>query len=395
MWFGLLDLPWWGFIVALLALTHITIIAVTVYLHRHQAHRALDLHPVVAHFFRFWLWLTTAMVTAEWVAVHRKHHARCETEEDPHSPRVFGLKAILLEGAEYYQRAAADADTVRRWGKGTPDDWIERNLYSKHPNWGPTLMALIDLALFGLAGITIWAIQMLWIPFWAAGVINGVGHAIGYRNFEPKDASTNIVPLGVIVGGEELHNNHHAYPSSARFSVRSWEFDLGWGYIRLMEMLGLARVKRIAPTPAMAPKSEADLETAAAVVRARAHVLAFYARDVLVPTLREEGARADARCRRLLRRARRAIVRDEVLISVGDQQRLDLALAQSGRLATVYRYRLALQALWVRSQESHEALRRGLNEWCAEAEATGIKALEDFAHRLRGFTLAPGGIATA
>lgn len=389
MWFGLLDLPWWGYVLVTLGLTHVTIISVTVYLHRHQAHRALDLHPAVAHFFRFWLWLTTAMVTAEWVAVHRKHHARVETEEDPHSPRIAGLKSILLRGAEHYKEAASDPRTIAKFSHGTPDDWIERALYARFSVWGPTLMAVIDLALFGVAGITIWAVQMLWIPFWAAGVVNGVGHYFGYRNFEPRDASTNIVPVGLIIGGEELHNNHHAFPSSARFSIRRWEFDLGWTYIRALQAFRLARVKRVAPGARLAEKHDVDMETVSAVVRARVHVMAFYAREVLAPTLREELAGADRHCRQLLRRARRAMIRDASLVDDRAQGRIDLALAQSGRLAVVYEYKQQLQALWGRSYVSHDQLLGGLRQWCAEAEDTGIHALQDFARRLRGFTVVP------
>jgi stearoyl-CoA desaturase (delta-9 desaturase) len=389
MWFGLVELPWWGYVLVTLALTHITIISVTVYLHRHQAHRALDLHPAVAHFFRFWLWLTTAMVTAEWVAVHRKHHARCETEEDPHSPQIAGLKAILLRGAEYYKAAAAEPETLAKFAHGTPDDWIERNLYRRHCNWGPTLMAVIDLALFGVAGITIWAVQMLWIPFWAAGVVNGVGHYFGYRNFEPQDASTNIVPVGVLIGGEELHNNHHAFPSSARFSIRRWEFDLGWSYIRLLQACRLARVKRVAPSAKLVEKHDVDMETVSAIVRARVYVMAFYAREVLVPTLREELAGADRHCRQLLRRARRAMIRDASLVDDRARERIDRALAHSGRLAVVYAYKQQLQSLWNRSHTSHEQLLNGLRQWCAEAEETGIQVLQDFARRLRGFTVVP------
>ncbi len=389
MWFGLLDLPWWGYVLVTLGLTHVTIISVTVYLHRHQAHRALDLHPAVAHFFRFWLWLTTAMVTAEWVAVHRKHHARVETEEDPHSPRIAGLKSILLRGAEHYKEAASDPRTIAKFSHGTRDDWIERALYARFSVWGPTLMAVIDLALFGVAGITIWAVQMLWIPFWAAGVVNGVGHYFGYRNFEPRDASTNIVPVGLIIGGEELHNNHHAFPSSARFSIRRWEFNLGWTYIRALQAFRLARVKRVAPGARLAEKHDVDMETVSAVVRARVHVMAFYAREVLAPTLREELAGADRHCRQLLRRARRAMIRDASLVDDRAQGRIDLALAQSGRLAVVYEYKQQLQALWGRSYVSHDQLLGGLRQWCAEAEDTGIHALQDFARRLRGFTVVP------
>ncbi len=246
---GIWDLPWWGYIAYTLLLTHITIVAVTVYLHRHQAHRAVDLHPIISHFFRFWLWLTTAMVTRQWVAVHRKHHARVETAEDPHSPVVFGIRKVLLEGAELYRAEARDPAIAEKYGHGTPDDWLERNIYSTRFEYGTPLMLVIDLILFGLLGLSVWAIQMAWIPFFAAGVVNGLGHYWGYRNYELPDASTNFMPWGILIGGEELHNNHHAFPSSAKFSSKWWEFDLGWLHIRALCALGLARVKKIAPKP--------------------------------------------------------------------------------------------------------------------------------------------------
>jgi Fatty-acid desaturase len=240
---GLWPLPWWGYLLCTLVLTHVTIAAVTLYLHRHQAHHAIELHPLPAHFFRFWLWLTTGMVTREWVAVHRKHHARVETMDDPHSPQIHGIRKVLLEGVELYRQEAARQDTLQAFGHSTPDDWVERYLYGRHPGTGIALMLFINLLLFGFAGIAIWAVQMAWIPFFAAGVINGVGHYGGYRNFETSDASTNIVPLGILIGGEELHNNHHAFTASAKFSSRWWEFDLGWAYIRCLQCLRLAWVK--------------------------------------------------------------------------------------------------------------------------------------------------------
>lgn len=264
---GLLDLPWWGNIIAALILTHITIASVTIFLHRHQAHRALDLHPIPSHFFRFWLWLTTGMVTKQWAAIHRKHHARCETQEDPHSPQVLGIKKVLWEGAELYRAACKDQSIMDKFGHGTPDDWLERNVYSKHNAKGIVLMLLIDLALFGPIGLSIWAVQMVWIPFWAAGVINGLGHYWGYRNFENEDASTNLVPWGILVGGEELHNNHHTFGTSAKLSYKWYEFDIGWMYIRMLEICGLAKVRKVAPQLAHDPsRPQLDLEHLQAII---------------------------------------------------------------------------------------------------------------------------------
>jgi stearoyl-CoA desaturase (Delta-9 desaturase) len=390
MWYGFFDLPWWGYIALTLALTHATIVSVTIYLHRHQAHRGLELNPAVAHVFRFWLWLTTGMVTREWVAVHRKHHAKCETPEDPHSPQVKGLRQVFWKGAELYREAARDPQLVARYSHGTPDDWIERKLYSRYSALGVTLLAVAQLALFGPIGITMWAIQMLWIPLWAAGVVNGIGHFWGYRNFEPADASRNVSPLGLIIGGEELHNNHHAFPSSAKFSNKPWEFDLGWFYIRVLEQLRLARVKRVAPVPRIDPgKQTVDTDTVTAVVLNRLHVTATYGRDVILPTLRDELLRADESCRHLLKRARRTLLREQSLLDSRSQERLQRALSLSARLAAVYEFRTRLQAVWKRSSSNHEALRKGLQEWCAQAEASGIRSLQEFSQKLRGYTLAP------
>jgi stearoyl-CoA desaturase (delta-9 desaturase) len=387
---GLIELPWWGYIALAAVLTHITIAAVTIYLHRCQAHRALELHPVVSHFFRFWLWLTTGMVTKEWVAVHRKHHAKVETEDDPHSPQVLGIKKVLGEGAELYRAATADQGVLDKYGLGTPDDWLERHVYSRHNVLGVTLLAITQIVLFGPAGLAIWAVQMLWIPFWAAGVINGVGHYWGYRNFEPKDSSTNIVNLGLVIGGEELHNNHHAFPSSAKFSIKPWEFDIGWGYIRLLSMLGLAEVRRLAPRPEIvAGKDRVDLDTVRAVVLGRLHVTSEYAKRVMLPVLRDELGRADASCKRLFRQVRRSIVREDSRNDERARRRIADALNVSTRLRTVYQYRQALQQVWERTYASQEKLLQALQDWCTEAEASGVRALQEFARSLRGYSLNP------
>jgi stearoyl-CoA desaturase (delta-9 desaturase) len=390
MYSGLFDLPWWGYVAATLAMTHITIAAVTIYLHRHSAHRALDLHPLVSHFFRCWLWLTTGMGTKEWTAVHRKHHARCETPEDPHSPQILGIGKIMWQGADLYKAETKNRDTLERFGQGTPEDWIERNLYTPHSVTGIAIMMMVDFALFGFIGITIWAVQMMWIPFFAAGIINGVGHYWGYRNFQSEDASRNIVPWGIIIGGEELHNNHHAYPTSARLSSKWWEFDAGWMYIRSMEMLGLARVKKIVPRINLAPKSECDLETLQAVITHRYDVLAKYARS-LKRTCAEEikqlkAAHAVRVDRRLLKRWLQS---DEQRLSVLERERMREVLNNSRVLDTVNSMRQDLTLLWQRSSASKDELVRQLEDWCHRAEASGIVALEDFSRRLRCYQLAP------
>ena len=388
---GIMQLSTGELLLTGLVLTQVTIFGVTVYLHRHQAHRALDLHPVIAHFFRFWLWMSTGMVTREWVAIHRKHHAKCETAEDPHSPQVLGLGKVMWQGAELYQQEADNRGTLERYGHLTPDDWLERRVYSRFPWLGISLMLLLDITLFGIAGLVLWAVQMAWIPFWAAGVINGVGHYWGYRNYESADAARNILPWGLIIGGEELHSNHHAFPTSARFSSKWWEFDLGWSFIRLLSLLGLAKVKRLAPRKALIleRKERVDLETVRAVVRGRMYVMASYARDVIRPVLRQQRQQCDDSCKRTLRRARGLLVRDTSLINDRARVRLEQILARFNDLKTVYQYRQQLQSVWTRKAASQEVVRKALQEWCQQAEETGITALQDFSRRLRGYSLQP------
>jgi len=389
---GIFELPWWGYLTVALVLTHTTIAAVTIFLHRHQTHRALDLHPAISHFFRFWLWLTTSMVTREWVAIHRKHHARVETAADPHSPQIFGIGRVLGAGVLLYASESRNRDTIEKFGRGTPDDWIEKHLYSGRPLGGVVLMGLIDVVAFGLGpGSLIFGVQMIWIPFWAAGVINGVGHYWGYRNFPVEDASTNIVPWGILIGGEEFHNNHHAYPTSAKLSSAWYEFDIGWLYIRILETLGLARVRRIALAPRLsAGKTACDAETVRAIVAHRYHVLAQYHRSV-----------GDA-CRQEIRRLKRhaATAGGEGLDALSAKSllrwlrlhtwdwrvRRPMTLESSVRkhelLHTVYSMRRELSELWSRSSASTDQLVKQLSDWREQAETSGIAALREFARRL-------------
>ncbi|HUT41933.1 MAG TPA: fatty acid desaturase [Gammaproteobacteria bacterium] len=385
---GLLDLSFWGYIGATLLLTHITIASVTIFLHRYQAHNALTLHPSVSHFFRFWLWLTTGMVTREWVAVHRKHHAKCETVDDPHSPQVKGIWRVLLGGLGLYQIATRDAQTIEHYGNGTPDDWLERHVYSRHPMLGIMLMAAIDVLLFGMPGLIIFAVQMLWIPLWAAGVINGLGHFWGYRNFETTDASRNLSPVGILIGGEELHNNHHAYAQSARLSNKWWEFDIGWLYIRTLALLGLARVRRVAPRVRIEHgKQVVDLETLRAVLRDRYHVLTLYGRKVIRPVVRIERKTTDGTERTLLRQVRKLMTREDIAPDARARATLNEVLQRSQALATVYRFKTQLKALWTHTASDGASRVERLEAWCNEAERSGIKALQDFANTLRSFTL--------
>jgi stearoyl-CoA desaturase (delta-9 desaturase) len=387
---GLLNLPLWGLVIATLLMTHITIVSVTVFLHRHQAHRALELHSWVSHFFRFWVWLTTGMITKEWVAVHRKHHAKCETAEDPHSPQIYGIKKVLWQGAELYEQAARQPEIVAQYGVGTPNDWIEKHVYTPYPYAGIALMFLIDLLLFGVWGITVWAVQMFWIPFFAAGVINGLGHWWGYRNYECADASTNLIPWGILIGGEELHNNHHTFASSAKLSSHWWEFDLGWFYIRLLQALGLAQVKKVATHPRLQPgKNLIDIDTLKTIVNHRFQVMSHYAKDVLLKVYKEELRRTQGASRDLLKRARALLVRNESLLDVQEQDKLATLLAQNQTLQTVYYYRQRLQELWQQTTNNQEHLLQALQEWCKQAEATGIQALQEFSLTLRGYTSQP------
>jgi stearoyl-CoA desaturase (delta-9 desaturase) len=390
MFMGILDLPWWGYVILTLAVTHVTIAAVTIYLHRQSAHRALDLHPVISHFFRFWLWLTTGMVTKEWTAIHRKHHAKVETAEDPHSPVALGIRKVLLEGAELYRAESKNLETLEKYGRGTPDDWIERNLYTRFSWQGVGLMMIIDLILFGPIGLTIWAVQMLWIPINAAGIINGIGHYWGYRNYTCEDASTNIVPWGILIGGEELHNNHHAYGSSAKFSAKWYEFDIGWAYIRILESLGLAKVRKVAPKLKMeSGKVAPDFETLQAVITHRYAVLTNYARTLKatyrteIITLRERSKGAldgDS-----LRRLKVWIQADAATLPAPARAKLDVALASSKPLQTLYAMRQELAAIWERSTDSSEQLLQRLQDWCRRAEASGIPTLARFSKDLRQF----------
>lgn len=385
---GLLSLSGWGYVGIALLLTHITIASVTIFLHRHQAHHALDLSPAVSHFFRFWLWLTTATVTREWVAIHRKHHACCETEEDPHSPRFKGILMVLFGGLWLYQREAARAETLSRFGHGTPDDYFERELYTKHRNLGILLMALIDIALFGLPGVAIFMVQMMWIPFWAAGVINGLGHYFGYRNFETPDASTNILPWGILVGGEELHNNHHAYMGSARLSNKWWEFDIGWAYIRLLALCRLATIRRLAPRAiSQIGKSLIDRETARAVVSQRFLILKRYSQIVIRPTLRQTRRNTDRMGRRLIRRARKLMTREGLPQDQRASEAIDRVLSLDESLATIYRFKLQLKEVLQRGTRDEGGRVERLRAWCTASEQSGIEALEEFAAYLRGYRL--------
>ena len=382
---GLFAASWWQIVLFTLAVTHITIVSVTLYLHRHQAHRALDLHAIPAHFFRFWLWLTTGQVTKEWVGVHRKHHAKCETKEDPHSPHAHGIKTVFWTGAELYRAETKNPETLVKYGRGTPDDWIERNVYTRYSWQGVGLMMIIDLALFGAAGLSVWAVQMAWIPITAAGIINGIGHYWGYRNFEAPDASTNVSPWGIVIGGEELHNNHHTYPTAAKFSVKPYEFDIGWGYIRAMEIVGLATVKKVPPKLHFGTiQPVADEKTLEALIAHRYEVMAGFARELRRAAQAEmaplEAKKADVS---MLLVAKRWLHRDEDRVPAAAKPQIALIRAAYPVLDKMVTMREELRQLWLSTSASREQLAADLQAWCQRAEGSGIAALRDFSMQLR------------
>jgi stearoyl-CoA desaturase (delta-9 desaturase) len=386
MFSGLLDLPWWGTVLCVLGLTHITIASVTIFLHRHQAHRALDLHPLPSHFFRVWLWLTTGMVTKQWAAIHRKHHAKCETVEDPHSPQILGIKRVLLGGVLLYVKETRNAETMERYGHGTPNDWIERNVYSRSQKLGVAIMMIMDMAVFGvLPGLAVWSVQMLWIPFWAAGVINGAGHYWGYRNYDCADASTNLLPWGILIGGEELHNNHHTYATSAKLSAKWYEFDIGWMYIRILEMLGLAAVKKTIPVPRIGEtRKVVDLDMLQNVITHRYDVMTRYVKS-LQQVYSEELARLRAAHAVDPRKFRVALLADAQSLSANARAQLVEALAHSPKLEKLHAMREELSALWARSSVSSEQLLKHLQDWCHRAEESGVQQLRELSLRMRSY----------
>lgn len=385
---GLLEFSGLQIVLYTLATTHVTIAAVTIFLHRCQAHRALDLHPVVSHFFRGWLWLNTGMLTREWTAIHRKHHARCETEEDPHSPQTRGLRKVLLEGSELYRSEARNLETLEKFGHGTPDDWVERNLYSKHSALGIYLTLFTNVALFGVIGLAVFAIQMAWIPITAAGVINGIGHYFGYRHWDSPDASRNVFPIGLLIGGEELHNNHHAFASSAKLSSKWYEFDVGWMYIRILSMLGLATVRRLAPKPRFAAaKPVIDFDTLQAVISHRYDMMAAFA-DSLRVACSQEARRLGVVSKRegaALNAARHWLVVDAGKWSAEQKARVGEVFAASDSVRKLVEMRQELAAIWERSNLNREQLLAQLQQWLSRAESSGMRPLQDLALRVRSY----------
>ena len=380
---GLSQASYWQMALYFLVVMQVTMMTTTLYLHRSATHRGADLHPLVSHFFRFWSWLTTATVTKEWVAVHRKHHARCETAEDPHSPRFAGIETVLWQGAELYQAAAKDKEMLEKYGKGTPDDWIERHLYTRHSTLGVILLLFASIAAFGVPGIAIWALQMTLMPFFAAGVINGLGHWWGYRNFDTSDTATNLTPWGLLIGGEELHNNHHAFPSSAKFALRRFEVDIGWAVLWSLQKLRLAKVLRVAPQLDVRPNiAVPDAETLRAVMVHRWQVATDYFSTVLKPQFKRDA-------QALPRKLRQAFRSEGRWLDAAHRERMQAYVAARPQLATLMEYRQRLLAIYDLKSAEAEAKMEALRAWCQAAEASGIQALQDFSTRLKGYALVP------
>lgn len=383
---GLFNIPWWGYIVYILAITHITILAVTIFLHRHQAHRALELHPAISHFFRFWLWMTTGMITKEWAAVHRKHHAFSDKKGDPHSPNVFGIKKVLLEGVELYQEECKNLEAMEKYGTGTPDDWIERKIYTPHSKFGIGIMLAINFILFGPIGLSLWAIQMVWIPITAAGIINGVGHYWGYRNFQNTDKSRNLVPWGIFIGGEELHNNHHTFGTSAKLSYKWYEFDLGWMWIRILSMLGLAKVKKVSPVPQTVkiPKLSPDFQTLEAIVSNRYNLMARYAKELKQDCKNELARLSDIMQEKISwRRIRHLLAKDRDMLTNDEKSTIQTIIANSPLMQKIFALRAELTTLWQKSNLTREELLSRLQAWCKNAEESGIQKIQQFSLRLK------------
>lgn len=393
LWNGVWPMPWWGYVLVTLLTTHLTIICVTLFLHRAQAHMSARFHPTVEHLMRFWLWLTTGLNTKAWVAVHRKHHAVVETPEDPHSPVQKGIRKVLFQGAELYRVSAAQPEVLEQYGHGTPDDWMERKVYKRFINFGVAILAVALFAVFGWPGVAMWAVQMMWIPFLAAGVINGGGHYAGYRNFDTDDNSTNLVSIGWLIGGEELHNNHHAFPGSAKFSLKWWEFDAGWLYLRALAKLGLAEIKRVAPMPGVTRADGVlDMETVRNLLSCRMHVMSEYIGKVVRPTIKKELRRLTSRPET----RRRLLSVKSLLLNLrhADSERVKEALdgEADAPLKTVYEFGCRLRALW--SRRADKSLSEDLAEWCAHAEESGLQSLRSFSERIKGYTLKPSRVAT-
>ena len=383
---GLIDFTWVGYLVYTLVVTHISIVAITLYLHRGVCHSAIEIKPILSHFFRFWLWLTTSMRTADWVAVHRKHHAKCETIDDPHSPAYYGIDTVLLRGADLYHEEKNNPETLEKYSQNCPTDWVEENIYTGKNNIGILLLFIFNIIMFGVVGIIIWAVQMAWTPIFAAGGINGAGHYWGYRNYDTSDDSTNMGPLGLIIGGEELHNNHHAFPTAAKFSLKPWEFDIGWMYIQIFSFLGQVKVKRLAPKTVVDNPSEVlDPETGYALLKSKLTVITNYTKTVLAPLMKHESRNATAELKRLLNKSQSSLVREPHRITNQENNSLDIIFDKCYKLKIAYDLKNKLFNILHSRNLQHDKFIDTINEWCEEAKSAGIESLVDFSVSLRGY----------
>jgi stearoyl-CoA desaturase (delta-9 desaturase) len=384
---GLLDFSLLQIIITLLIVTQITILGVTLYLHRDQTHRGLQLHPLVRHFFRLHLWLTTGMLTKDWVAIHRKHHAKCETEEDPHSPQYFGIKTVLYSGVELYTKERKNKETIEKYGKGTPNDWIERNVYTRFHFLGIFIMFLIDVALFGAIGITFWAIQIVWIPFFAAGVINGLAHWYGYRNYSTEDCSTNISRFGVIIGGEELHNNHHAFPSSCKFAHKKGEYDWGWYVIKALNSVGLAKIKKTVPELEQSSNENLDLDAVKAMLTHKVNLLQVYVKDVVKPAISQEYDLRSKQIRQTSDKFLNSMSIDWRFLDDEAKELFKQYIHTSPTIETIIKYRDELKSIWESNGKTSEQMIEAIRQWCQKAEKSGVKVLQDYARKLQTYRL--------
>ena len=373
---GLIPLNFIEYAIYTLVVTHITIVAITLYLHRGVCHSAIDIHPILSHFFRFWLWLTTSMRTADWVAIHRKHHAKVETSDDPHSPAVYGISKVILQGADLYHKEKNNKETIEKYSQNCPQDWMEEHVYTGRNNLGILLLFILNIILFGTVGIIIWSIQMMWTPIFAAGGINGAGHYWGYRNYNTNDDSTNMSPVGIIIGGEELHNNHHAYPTAAKFSLRPWEFDIGWMYIKIFGAIGLCKVKRIAPMPIIQKNENTDSKLIAqSLLQSKLAVITDYTQKVLKPAYQKEKFKLSFKL----------LADHPQRLNEHQENKINALLENSSTLHTIYILKNRLHEILHSRQTKHEQFIETLNIWSNEAKGHGIAALDDFLVRLRSY----------
>jgi len=383
---GLINFTWLEYVIYTLVVTHITIVAITLYLHRGVCHSAIEIKPILAHFFRFWLWLTTSMRTADWVAIHRKHHAKVETADDPHSPAHHGISNVLLRGADLYHHEKDNEETIQKYSQNCPNDWIEKYIYTGKNNFGILLLFISNIILFGVVGIIIWSIQMMWTPIFAAGGINGAGHYWGYRNFNTNDDSTNLGPVGIIIGGEELHNNHHAFPTAAKFSLKPWEFDIGWLYIKLFSYVGQIKVKRLAvKTIVNTPRLNLDSEVGYDLLKSKLTVITNYTSEVLKPILKLEMKKAGHDVRRMLKVSGETLSRQPHRISNLDNSRLKTIFEECSNLETVYKLKNQLHDILYSRNLKQENFLQTLNDWCEEASNKGIDHLRVFSDSLKGY----------